>query len=68
MRSHYLSPGRGVFEVEFKPARSPASAVAKAEPLAPVELIVWWGDGIEPTRAAWLWRQRLAGWAVVGQA
>ncbi|HKO90623.1 MAG TPA: hypothetical protein VJU61_05700 [Polyangiaceae bacterium] len=35
-----------------------------------LELLVFWGDGEEPTRAVWLWSQtgRVAAWAAVGEA
>jgi len=65
MRLHSLSPAQAVLELDDS---SPFStAVVGAHRL---ELVVFWGDGTEPTRAAWRWREtrRVASWVEVGVA
>jgi hypothetical protein len=79
MRWHHLAPGHGVLRLDrraYDRGRNscnvcvneygPSNALEKTE--VELELVVFWGDGVEPTRAAWLWRGGLAAWVVVGQA
>jgi len=83
MNWHDLDPDHGVLELDLpiaghhgffrrnrpvcgKTLQFAERGISAASP-PPLELLVYWGGG-EPTRAVWLWRGAIAGWAAVGEA